>query len=64
MTERLDFNSFAGKFGQWADKFKPFIEGKEMWDIMQKIKADSAKETIVPASRIPLELLLPHLPLI
>lgn len=51
MTEKLDFNSFAGKFGEWADKFRPFIEGKEMWDIMQKIKADSAKETIVPASK-------------
>lgn len=51
MIEKLDFNSFAGKFGEWADKFRPFIEGKEMWDIMQKIKADSAKETIVPASK-------------
>lgn len=46
----LDFNSFAPKFGSWADKFKPFIESKDMWDIMQRIKADAQKEVIVPKS--------------
>jgi uracil DNA glycosylase len=48
--ERLDYNTFKDKMGAWAPKFKPFIEGKEMWEIYQKIKADSAKETIVPKS--------------
>jgi uracil DNA glycosylase len=47
---RLDFESFAPKFGAWADKFKPFIESKEMFDIMQRIKTDSLRETIVPKS--------------
>ncbi len=49
-VERLDFESFKPKFGAWADKFKPFIESKEMWDIMQRIKADSTREVIVPKS--------------
>lgn len=44
--EKLDFESFRGKFGEWADKFKPFIESKEMWDIMQKIKDDAFEERV------------------
>lgn len=50
METRLDFESFKPKFGLWADKFKPLIESKEMWDIMQRIKTDSMKEVIVPKS--------------
>lgn len=46
----LDFKTFEGKLGKWAPKFKPFIESREMWDIMQKIKNDSIGETIVPKS--------------
>lgn len=44
---QLDFESFKPKLGAWADKFKPFIESKEMWDIMQRIKADAFEEKIV-----------------
>lgn len=47
---RLEYESFREKFGGWAPKFKSFIEGKEMWDIMQKIKDDSSREVIVPRS--------------
>lgn len=43
ITEKLDFESFKPKFGVWADKFKPFIESKAMWDIMQKVKQDAMK---------------------
>lgn len=50
LAQRLDFETFKPKMGDWADKFRPFIEGKEMWDIFQKLKADSSKETIVPKS--------------
>lgn len=49
-TTMLDFNDFAGKFGGWADLFRPFIEGKEMFDIYQKIKKDAEKEVILPYS--------------
>ena len=48
--EKLDYESFKDKMGAWALKFKPFIEGKEMWDIYQKLKADAATGTIVPKS--------------
>ncbi len=48
--EKLDYESFKDKMGAWAPKFKPFIEGKEMWEIYQKLKADASKETIVPSS--------------
>jgi len=47
---KLDFESFKPKFGGWADRFRPFIESKEMWDIMQKVKQDSMSDTIVPKS--------------
>lgn len=53
---KLDFETFKPKLGEWADKFRPFIEGEEMWNIMQKIKSDAfypdgkVKETIVPKS--------------
>jgi len=49
-TQLLNFESYKPKFGLWADKFKPFIESKAMWDIMQKVKQDSITETIVPKS--------------
>ena len=55
-TNKLDFESFRGKLGGWAEKFKPFIESEAMWNIMQKIKSDAfypdgrPKETIVPKS--------------
>lgn len=48
--EKLDYESFKDKMGAWAPKFRKFIEGKEMWEIYQKLKADSAKDTIVPKS--------------
>ena len=48
LENRLDFNSFAGKLGAWAEKLKPFIESEAMWNIMQKIKIDSTSDTIVP----------------
>lgn len=47
---QLDFESFKPKLGEWADKFKPFIENREMWSIMQQIKADSMNDIIVPKS--------------
>lgn len=51
MTDKkLDFNSFAGKLGAWAEKLRPFIESEAMWTIMQKIKTDSMSDTIVPKS--------------
>lgn len=50
MEERLDYNEFAGMFGMWAELFKPFIEGEEMFKIYQRIKEDAKKEKIVPAS--------------
>lgn len=46
----LDFETFKPKFGYWADKFKPFIESKEMYDIMQIVKADAARFGVVPKS--------------
>lgn len=49
-VETLDFETFRPKLGKWADKFKPFIESKEMWDIMQKVKQDALREKIVPKS--------------
>jgi len=51
MTEqidRLDYEKVKEKFGKWAEKFRGFIESKEMWDIIQKIREDKEKETIVP----------------
>lgn len=47
---RLDFNNFKDKFGNWAPKFKPFIEGEEMFKIFQKIREDAKTEKIVPKS--------------
>lgn len=48
--QKLKYETFEPLFGEWAPKFKPFIEGPEMWDIYQKLKADGQKETIVPKS--------------
>lgn len=50
MDNVLDFNTFKDKLGAWGPRFRPFIEGKEMWDIYQKIKKDSVSDTIVPKS--------------
>lgn len=46
----MDFNEFAPLFGPWADRFKPFIESQEMFNIYQRLKADSQKEKVVPSS--------------
>lgn len=47
---RLDYKDFEPKFGKWAEKFKPFIEGEEMYKIFEKLKEDSKKEIICPES--------------
>lgn len=49
-SPKLKYESFAPKLGEWAEKFKPFIESKEMWDIMQRIKKDGDIDVIVPKS--------------
>jgi len=48
MEEKLDYEDFKPLFGAWAEKFRPFIESKEMYDIYQKLKSE--KEIIVPNS--------------
>ncbi len=40
----MKFEIFGPKFGKWADKFKEFIESKEMDDIYAKLKADGGNE--------------------
>lgn len=50
LVQKLDFQDFEQKLGLWADKFKPFIESKEMYDLYQKIKEDAIEERIVPAA--------------
>ena len=46
--ELLDFKTFEPKLGKWAPRFKPFIESKEMWDILQKLKSEG--KVVVPKS--------------
>jgi uracil-DNA glycosylase len=50
MDQKLDYEEFVPLLGSWAELFKEFIEGKEMWDIYQKLKEDGKKEVIVPTS--------------
>jgi uracil DNA glycosylase len=50
MEKRMNFQTFEEPLGDWAPKLKPFIEGEEMWDLYQKIKADSKTDMIVPRS--------------
>lgn len=50
-VQKLDYEAFREKLGKWGPSFRPFIEGREMWDIYQQLKADAVKETIVPASK-------------
>jgi len=51
MQEKLNYDEFAGMFGGfWAERFRPFIESKEMYDIYRRLKTDSQKEKIVPKS--------------
>jgi uracil DNA glycosylase len=44
----MQFEDFAPLLGEWADKFRPFIEGEGMYNIYQRIKKDAEKEIIVP----------------
>jgi len=46
----MNFQTFEKPLGGWAQKMKPFIESKEMWDLYQKIKADAKTDMIVPRS--------------
>jgi len=46
----IKFEKVRDKFGLWADKLRPFIEGEQMWKIFQKIREDNILETIVPKS--------------
>ena len=46
--EKLEFSTFEPKLGAWAQKFKPFIEGPEMWNIMKRIKEDAFEERTKP----------------
>jgi uracil DNA glycosylase len=49
--QKLDYETFKSKLGDWGPHFKPFIEGKEMWEIYQSLKEDAKKEVIVPDSK-------------
>lgn len=49
--ERLDYEQFKDKFGEWGPKFKPFIEGEQMWNIFTKLREDAEREKIVPESK-------------
>src|SRR5690242_11739951 len=50
-VERLDYELTKDKFGEWAPKFKPFIESEAMWKIITKLREDKQRETIVPDSK-------------
>lgn len=50
MGEKLEYKEFISLLEPWAEKFRPFIEGKEMYEIYQKLKRDGAKEVICPDS--------------
>jgi uracil-DNA glycosylase len=51
ITKKLDFDgSFKESLGKWAELFRPFIEGPEMYQIYQRLKEDGKKEIICPAS--------------
>lgn len=50
MGEKLDYNDFIPLLGAWAEKFRPFIEGEQMFNIYQKLKKDGSKEIICPDS--------------
>src|SRR5687768_16323127 len=45
---KLDYEEFRPLLGTWAEKFKSFIEGPEMYEIYQKLKNDP--DIIVPKS--------------
>lgn len=56
----MNFEKTAPLFGAWAEKFRPFIESKEMDEIYRKIREDAfierggkmyKKELIVPESQ-------------
>ena len=49
-TEKLEFESFAPFLGEWADRFRPFIESQAMFDIYQTLKNE--REVIVPSSDV------------
>ncbi len=48
--DKLIFEDFAPLLGEWADRFRPFIESQEMFDIYQTLKNE--KEVIVPSSDV------------
>lgn len=52
MDQMMDYNDFAGDFGMWAEKFKPFIISQEMFNIYQKLKQDAKTNTIYPKSDV------------
>jgi len=50
MGDKLEYSNFIPLLGSWTEKFRPFIEGEEMYKIYQKLKKDGAKEIICPDS--------------
>lgn len=50
MSEKMNFEEFSPLFGAWAERFKPFIESKEFYDIYQRVKSDAQRERIFPSS--------------
>ncbi len=49
--EKMKYEEFFELFGSyWAPLFKPFIESREFYNIYQRLKADSKKDKIFPAS--------------
>lgn len=50
VQNRMDYKDFEPLFGDWAEKFKPFIESEDMFKIYKRIKEDAQKETICPNS--------------
>ncbi len=50
MKKEMNYEDFAPLLGGWAEKFKPFIESEDMYNIYNTIKKDAEKEIIVPDS--------------
>lgn len=46
----MNYDDFKDQFGMWAEKFKPFIESEDFFNIYQKIKHDAQTEIICPSS--------------
>ena len=47
--KKMNYEDFEPLFGSWAQRFRPFIESEDFYNIYQRVKTDAERERVFPS---------------